>query len=153
MKGAIYIFMAIAGLMFTSCTKSYQASVAERKAVGQYKFEKVVRHDGFLNSDNLTQEYNNMILQLNERKQAALIDQNNNITYVGKYDIVTQTVYNGDDNGSSSTEHTIIIDVSVDGSRGTQLHWVGQNARITNNKLKFSAEKPDGRYVFKLDKI
>lgn len=74
-----------------SCTKKDGLTEAERKAIGQYKFEKVTIQKGFLKNENVTQQYNNMILQLNDKKEATLIDQNNSITYFGKYDVVTET--------------------------------------------------------------
>lgn len=155
MKNLLYITLAGIVIFSSACTKQDNLSRAERKAVGQYKFEKVTLVKDFLNTVNVTQDYNNMILQLNDKKQAAIIDQNNNITYLGKYDVVTQRVANGtDDDGNSNynNEHTIIIDIKSPG-RGSNFHWVGQRANITNSKLRFEAEKADGKYKFKLDKI
>ena len=77
-------------LSVSSCQKNDDLTPVERRAVGEYKFEKVVIHDDWFDNKNITQEYNNMILQLNDRKEAAIIDQNNNVTYYGKYDIVEQ---------------------------------------------------------------
>lgn len=152
MKKLHYIYIILLAMVISSCTRNYELTIAERKAIGEYKFEKVVRQDGFLSNDNVTQEYNNMILQLNDKKEAAIIDRNNGITYLGKYDVVTQRTI-VDDDGNDNTEHTIIIDVQSEGTRGTRFHWVGQDATITNNKMRFTVEKGDGRYRFRLDKI
>lgn len=155
MKHSLYILLA--GLLFmTACDKKDGLTYAERKAVGQYKFEKVVVYDDFLGSKNITQDYNNMILQLNDKKEAALIDQNNSITYFGKYDVITQTgtTYVDDDGSSSTTtEHTIIIDIKASGRGGNAWHWVGENASFGDKKMRFSARKTDGRHQFRLDKI
>lgn len=152
MKKLHYIYIILLAMVISSCTRNYELTIAERKAIGEYKFEKVVRQNGFLSNDNVTQEYNNMILQLNDKKEAAIIDRNNGITYLGKYDVVTQRTI-VDDDGNDNTEHTIIIDVQSEGTRGTRFHWVGQDATITNNKMRFTVEKGDGRYRFRLDKI
>ena len=109
MKNLLYICLSGVIVVFGSCGKIDNLSYIERRAVGQYKFEKVVLHDDFLSTRNVTQDYNNMILQLNDKKEAALIDQNNSITYLGKYEIVTQTNSNiSDDEGNSGTtdDHT-----------------------------------------------
>lgn len=155
MKSALYISLSAVILFSAACEKNDGLTEAERKAIGQYKFEKVVRHDGFLKSDNVTQQYNNMILQLNDKKEAALIDQNNSITYFGKYDVVTATNTFTDDEGNnnSNNDHTIIIDIKSNSRGGTAYYWLGENANITNRKIRFNAEKADGRYSFVLDKI
>lgn len=138
-------------LIFASCTKNDHLTYWERKAIGQYTFEKVVIHDGFLNSTNVTQRYHNMILQLNEKKEAALIDRNNDITYFGKYDVVTQQQYT-DDDGNTTNNTTIIIDIRSE-DRGNAFYWVGKNATVNNNRIRFTSKKADGKYVFKLNKI
>lgn len=144
----------IAAITFSSCTKNNNTTWAERQAIGQYSFEKVVvRNDG-LKSKNVTQDYHNMILQLNDRKEAALIDRNSNTTYLGKYDVVEQqsnSVTDDEGNTTTTTNRTIIIDIKSPG-RGGGYHWVGENASF-GKKLRFSAQKADGKYVFKLDKI
>jgi|GEM_PF-7059658 len=155
MKNALFILLAGTIIFSNSCRKSDNLTFVERRAVGQYKFEKVTVNRDFLNTDNVTQEYNNMILQLNDEKEAAIIDQNNGVTYLGKYDIVTQPTANYTDdegNTSYSDNHTIIIDIKSPG-RGTSFHWVGENATITKNKIRFKAQKSDGKYKFRLDKI
>lgn len=138
-----------------ACEKNDGLTEAERRAIGQYKFEKVTLHNGFLKSDNRTQEYNNMILQLNDKKEAALIDQNNSITYFGKYDVVTETYTTTDDDGNSNSnnDYTIIIDIKSNNRGGNAYYWYGRNASISNKKIRFSAERAEGRYSFVLDKI
>lgn len=138
-----------------ACEKNDGLTEAERRAIGQYKFEKVTLHNGFLKSDNRTQEYNNMILQLNDKKEAALIDQNNSITYFGKYDVVTETYTTTDDDGNtnSNNDYTIIIDIKSNNRGGNTYYWHGKNASISNKKIRFSAERAEGRYSFVLDKI
>lgn len=138
-----------------ACEKNDGLTDAERRAIGQYKFEKVTLHNGFLKSDNVTQEYNNMILQLNNKKEAALIDQNNSITYFGKYDVVTETYTTTDDDGNSNSnnDYTIIIDIKSNTRGGNAFYWHGKNASINNRKIRFSTEKTEGRYAFVLDKI
>lgn len=152
MKHIHFLLLLIPITILSACTKNSQLNFAERRAIGQYKFEKVVRHHGFLKTDNLTQDYNNMILQLNDKKEAALIDQNNNnITYFGKYDIIANTG-GTDDDGNTDTEYTIVISIESNG-RGNQFHWVGQDASFTQGKMRFDVHRADGRYAFKLDKI
>ncbi len=138
-----------------ACEKNDGLTDAERKAIGQYKFEKVMLHNGFLKSDNVTQQYNNMILQLNDKKEAALIDQNNSVTYFGKYDVVTSsyTTTDDDDNTNSNNDYTIIIDIKSNNRGGNTYYWHGKNASIGNKKIRFSAERAEGRYSFVLDKI
>ncbi len=155
MKNSLYILLACTVIFSSACTKSDNLTQVERRAVGQYKFEKVTVYKDFLNTDNVTQEYNNMILQLNDKKEAAIIDQNSGLTYLGKFDIVTQPTANyTDDEGNTnySEDHTIIIDIKSPG-RGTSFHWVGEHANITRNKIRFKAQKSDGKYRFRLDKI
>lgn len=156
MKNLLCISVSAVILFTTACEKNDGLTDAERKAIGQYKFEKVVRHNGFLKSDNVTQQYNNMILQLNDKREAALIDQNNSITYFGKYDVVTEynNTYTDDEgNSNSGNNNTIIIDIKSNNRGGNAFYWHGKNANITNRKIRFSAEKADGRYSFVLDKI
>lgn len=155
MKSALYISLSAVILFSAACKKNDGLTEVERRAVGQYKFEKVVRHDGFLKSDNVTQQYNNMILQLNDKKEAALIDQNNLITYFGKYDVVTENNNWTDDEGNTNSDnnHTIIIDIKNNTRGGSAYYWLGENASITNRKIRFNVEKADGRYSFVLDKI
>lgn len=141
-------------LSVSSCQKNDGLTPVERRAVGEYKFEKVVIHDDWFDNKNITQEYNNMILQLDDKKEAAIIDQNNNITYYGKYDVIEQRGTNvTDDDGNTSTNvnYTIIIDIKTNG-RGNGFHWVGQNASF-GNKMRFTVKYPNERYKFKLDKI
>ena len=141
-------------LSVSSCQKNDDLTPVERRAVGEYKFEKVVIHDDWFDNKNITQEYNNMILQLNDRKEAAIIDQNNNVTYYGKYDIVEQrgnTVTDDDGNTSTNINYTIIIDIKSPG-RGSGFHWVGENASF-GNKMRFTVKRTNGRHTFKLDKI
>ncbi|MCB0696140.1 MAG: hypothetical protein KDC07_02170 [Chitinophagaceae bacterium] len=155
MRNLLYILCAGIILSTGACNKYPNLTQAERKAIGQYKFEKVTKHKDFLSSENVTQDYNNMILQLNDQKEAALIDQNNNVTYFGKYDVVTQRTSTGtDDDGNTNytSNHTIIIDIKSPG-RGSNFHWVGEDANITNNKIRFTAHRSDGKYKFRLDKI
>lgn len=152
MKRSLYLAIA-AGVLLSACSKKDGMTYAERRAVGQYKFEKVVVHDG-LRSTNVTQDYNNMILQLNNVKEAALVDQNAGVTYLGKYDIIEQTgttTTDDDGNTTTNTDYTIIIDIKSPG-RGNSYHWVGKNASF-GSKMRFDAEKADGRYSFRLDKI
>ncbi|MCB0699101.1 MAG: hypothetical protein H6551_04610 [Chitinophagales bacterium] len=137
--------------MFNACKKQCQ-NIAQKNAVGQYKFEKVVRHYDLLKTENRTGDYNNMILQLNDKNQAALIDQNNNITYTGKYEIYTD-YYGNDDDGNSNVNYTIIIDLKGNGRGESDYYLYGENANIGRNKLYFWVRRGDGRYKFKLDKI
>lgn len=155
MKNLLHISLSAIILLMAACEKRDGLTEAERKAIGQYKFEKVVLHNGFLKSENVTQQYNNMILQLNEKKEAALIDQNNSITYFGKYDVVTETYTTTDDDGNSNNnnDNTIIIDIKSNDRGGKTYYWHGKNAQINNRKIRFSAEKVEGRYSFVLDKI
>lgn len=152
MKSSAFIISILATVLLYSCTKQPHLTPQERRAIGQYTFEKVIRNDGFLKSDDVTHEYHNMILQLNEHKEAALIDQDNDITYLGKYDVVTQDMVSND--GSTTTEeHTIIIDIKPNGGRGNNFHWVGEEAQINQQKIRFKVQKADGRYRFKLNKL
>ena len=89
MKRLGFIALTI-GILATGCTKTDNLTYLERRAVGEYTFEKVVIRNDFQKSENITQDYHNMVLQLDDRKQAALIDRNNGTTYIGKFDIVTQ---------------------------------------------------------------
>ena len=154
MRNLLYAITSVV-ILGTSCTKNDGLTDAERRAVGQYKFEKVTKQKGFLSNENLTQEYNNMILQLNDKKEAALIDQNNSITYFGKYDVVTETTTGTDDEGNdnSSYNYTIIIDIKNTGRGASVYYWHGQNASIGKRKIRFTAERAEGRYAFVLDKI
>ncbi len=155
MRKLFYLVIPII-VISASCTKKDGLTEAERKAIGQYKFEKVTIQKGFLKNENITQQYNNMILQLNDKKEAALIDQNNSITYFGKYDVVTETntTYTDDDgNTSSSTNNTIIIDIDHPTRGGNGWYWHGRNASIGNKKMRFTDERAEGRYSFVLDKI
>lgn len=135
----------------TGCTKTDNLTYLERRAIGEYIFEKVVVRNDFQKSENITQDYHNMVLQLDDKKQAALIDRNTSTTYLGKFDIVTQYIGN-DDDGNNTSENTIIIDIKSP-NRGTNFHWVGEDANITTGRLRFKARKADGRHVFKLKKI
>lgn len=155
MKRKLYI-SAISTLVLLNiaCTKNDHLTPLERKAVGQYSFEKVVIHKDGFKTENITQQYHNMILQLNDKREAALIDRNNNITYLGKYDIVVQngtTMTDDDGNTTTNSNNTIIIDIKG-GGRGGDYHWVGEDASF-GNKLRFNTQKADGRYAYKLDKI
>lgn len=155
MKNLLYTSLSAVILLTASCEKNDGLTEAERNAIGQYKFEKVMLHNGFLKSDNVTQQYNNMILQLNNKKEAALIDQNNSITYFGKYDVVTETYTTTDDDGNSNSNnnYTIIIDIKSNNRGGNSYYWHGKDASIGNKKIRFSAERAEGRYSFVLDKI
>lgn len=155
MKNLLYISLSAIILLTTACEKNDGLSEAERTAIGQYKFEKVTLQSGFLKSENVTQQYNNMILQLNDKKEAALIDQNNSITYFGKYDVVTENNTWTDDEGNTNADDntTIIIDIKSNNRGGNAYYWHGRNASIGNKKMRFTAEKTEGRYSFVLDKI
>lgn len=150
MKHSLIILSAI--IIMASCTKNNNQTWAERKAVGEYTFEKVIleNENGF-KIDNVTQQYNNMVLQLNDKKEAALIDRNHSITYFGKYEIVEEYVNNDDDDDNSS-DYTIIIDIKSPGRGEATFHWVGEDASF-GNKLRFRARKAEGRYRFRLNKI
>lgn len=157
MKYSLYLFGIFSMWFISACTKSDTLTPVERRAVGQYTFEKVTRHNDFAKTTNVTQDYHNMVLQLNDKKEAALIDQNHNVTYLGKFDVVSQTNSNynnddDDDNDNGGDNHTIIIDIKSGVRGGNEFHWVGENASF-GNKLRFTAQKADGRYTFKLDKI
>lgn len=154
MKYPLYLCAIFSMFFINACTKHDNLTQVERRAVGQYTFEKVTRHSDFAKTTNVTQDYHNMILQLNDKKEAALIDQNNNITYLGKFDVVSQnnSNFNNDDDNDNGDDHTIIIDIKSGVRGGNEYHWVGENASF-GNKLRFTAQKADGRYTFKLDKI
>lgn len=125
-KALLLLLLPILALSLKSCDRDYYQARAERKAVGQYKFQKVVRHHGFLDAENITDEYDNMILQLNDKFEAALIDQNNNVTYTGDYDVIVSNTYDYDDDGSSDQQYTIIIDLRSSGRGNSGYYFVGE---------------------------
>lgn len=154
MRYTSVLFFAV--ILLCSCDKKDGLTYAERKAVGQYKFEKVTVIDDFVRTENITQQYNNMILQLNDKKEAAIIDQNNSITYLGRYDVITQTttgITDDDGNTSTNSDNTIIIDIKSPGRGNNQFYWVGENASFSNRKMKFTVHKGGSRYQFRLDKM
>lgn len=143
--------LLLIAIMFNACKKQYQ-NIAERNAVGQYKFEKVVRHYDILRTENLTGDYNNMILQLNDKYEAAIIDQNNNVTYTGHYEIYTD-YYDNNNDGNSDPNYTLIISLEGNGRGESDYYFYGEDANIGRNKLQFWVRRGDGRYKYKLDKI
>ncbi len=125
--------------------------------VGRYMFEKVMVRDGIINIKNATQEYNNMILMLNDQGRAELIDQNNDIHYYGVYqhdeDIDTYYLYNDDDGYYNSTDNsTLLISVS-DTVRGRKFVFLGKDISRSKNKLRFTVSRADGDYRYKLKKF
>lgn len=152
---AIHLTLALLILFGASCTRQNNTvrPAVERKIPGEYRFEKVTLHDGFLSSDDVTGDYNNMILQLNDQHEAALIDQNQDITYFGNWQVYSKTVYySDDDNGSQSNdEYTLMIDVQA--GRGQAYSFHGKNAQINLHKIKFEVQRADGKYKYKLCKL
>ncbi len=153
-KKLLLLFVPIVLIALSACNNDYYQTRAEEKVVGQYKFQKVTKNEGFLNTDNITGEYNNMILQLNDEFEAALIDQNNNITYTGYYEVIASNDNNwSDDDDGGDREYTIIIDLRNSGRGNSGYYFVGQDARIRPHKLIFNVYKGNDTYRYKLDKI
>lgn len=153
MRRLLLIFTIASIVGMYACEKADKS----HKIVGRYKFEKVVIRDGIINTENITQDYNNMILLLDDAGRAELVDQNNNINYYGvyQYDEDVDTYYLADDDGgnyNNTNNSTILIDVS-DTVRGRRHHFLGKNVYRTQNKLRFTVPRADGDYRYKLEKF
>ncbi len=139
-------------LVATSCRKTRVSDNIVRRVVGQYTFEKVTVSDGFLNMDNITHKYDQMVLQLNNKREAAIIDAKNGITYTGDWSITQVNNRYTDDDGSTS-DVTYLLDIYVSAGRGKILHFDAYNTTINPHKLKFTVDRADGKYRYKLSKL
>lgn len=152
MKRILLGILFIAGLMTVACTKTTVNKGVIKRIVGQYRFEKVTVNDGFLSTKNITDEYEEMILQLNNRYEAALIDVKNNITYTGDWRVTEYTGSYTDDDGTS-TDTDYFLDIYVSNGRGQIFHLEGRNANINPHRINMQVERAEGTYRYKLKKL
>lgn len=153
MKRILLGILFITGLTIVACTKTTSVPRAvHNRVVGQYIFDKVTVSDGFLNYDNITDEYKGMILQLNDKKEAAIVDVNTGITYTGDWNVTAyQSSYTDDDGTTTDTDY--FIDIYVSGGRGRIFHMEGRNAIINPHRMQFQVDRADGTYRYKLKKL
>ena len=157
MKNALLFSIFFLGLSTTACKKTFTESIANKNAVGQYTFEKVTRSDGFLNRKDITNEYNNIVLQLNDKNEAALINNETGVTYIGNWHITetytTNYSYDDDDGGGSNSTANYTLTIHVSESARRSLNFYGKNATIRRHKIRFQEQKGDGKYRYKLNKL
>lgn len=152
MKNLLLSFIILLGLVSTGCRKTNIDTATHKRIVGQYRFEKVTIYDGFISTENITNEYSEMILQLNNKREAALIDTKNGITYIGNWHATEVKSSYTDDDGTT-TNTTYFLDIYVAGDRGQIRHFAGRNATINPHRLKFTVDRADGCYKYKLKKL
>ncbi len=153
MKKTIYLHSLLIMLLFAACTKTnVDNRYVNKRVVGEYIFEKVTVNEGFLDNKNITSDYHNMKLQLNDKHEAALIDEERNIIYTGDWEVLQDQNYSSDDDdGNDNSEYIIIINTK--GGRGQTMNFYGENADLGLHKLKFEVDRVDGKYKYKLDKL
>lgn len=151
MKHTLLSIIFLAGLTMTACNKT-DNDILNRKIVGQYTFEKVTVSDGFLSNKNITDQYDDMVLQLNNKHEAAIIDAKNGITYTGDWSVTQNNNTYTDDDGTN-TNVNYYIDIYVSANRGQVIHFEGKNANINAHKMQFKVDRADGTYRYKLNKL
>lgn len=145
--------LAFSTLLFSCNKKNHSLTVTENKIVGQYRFEKVVVEQNIFKREDITGEYSDMILQLNDKKQAAIIDNTTGITITGFWDMSERYNTNtySDDNTTTNVQYTLNIEVS--GARGQDMWFYSDDATISAHKLQFKTHRADGDYIYKLEKL
>lgn len=152
MKKILLSLLALIALTIASCQKTAIPDNIHNRIVGQYRFEKVTIYDGFVTFTNITDRYAHMILQLNDKNEAAIIDSENGITYTGEWHATqVNNTYTDDDGYTTNT--TYFLNIYVSAGRGQVMHFDGQNATINPHRLKFNVQRADGRYKYKLKKL
>lgn len=150
-----YFAIIFSLLLFAACTKGDRRTLTERAAVGQYRFEKVKIIRSILSVEDITNQYDGLILQLNDQFQAALIDEKASVTQTGIYYIEEDTynIYDDEGNSNTNTDHTIIIQLDANGRGFEERYFYGEDAEINRKRITFDVEHAEGTYRYKLIKL
>lgn len=147
MKNTVLLITA-ACLLAAGCKKA-----RNQEGVGTWRFEKVTFTKPFsFNWDNRTDEYNDVVMQLNADHSASYSDPQHNKEYTGNWHVTANnnTTYDSDGNQTTNVQYT--IDINLVTGTGEQKNFFGYDASFPWNTMYFFEKKDNGTYKYKLKK-
>lgn len=144
-----YSLFILLSVLFISCTK-YSFKSVDKKIVGQWDFDKVtIRKNWALSSTDITNQYQDNILQFNDNGDFYSIDTYNKDTLIGNWDIEVLEYMNSSD--VMETDYFLHL-YTYNNATSDIEHYIWEITSVGAKKMRAEEKTSDNVYRYVLNR-